>query len=239
MGNNSRDEILRRIRKGLQHTAEHSGARMAAQERLDRGEIEQETAKRYVELKERQQILVHRFVEEIIGIRGNGKVVGSESEIKESMGDLIKGRGAKRAAIWESDFLRQLDIREFLQSKGLQIASPENGEEMADADFGITEADFAVADTGTMVLMANKSQPRSVSLIPPIHIAVVKGEVIVENIRDLFLILENSLPESGSILDLTSCITFITGPSRTADIELNLTLGVHGPREVFVLVYSP
>ena len=89
-----------------------------------------------------------------------------------------------------------------------------------------------------MVLMANKKQPRSVSLIPPINVCIVKPEVIVQNVYDLFILVEGSLPESGSISDLTNCMTFITGPSRTADIELTLTLGVHGPKEVFALVYS-
>lgn len=238
MGNSSRDEILKRIRIGLRHKAEASEATIPAGEKLARETVKRETLRRHEELKGRKQAVVNRFVEEITNIRGISKVIPSEGEIKEFIGSLIKGRGVRCVAMWESDFLRRINLSGFLQSEGLQFASPESGGEMANADIGITEADFAVAETGTIVLMTNKKQPRSVSLIPPIHIAVVNSEVIVEKIYDLFLILENSLPESGSILDLTNCMTFITGPSRTADIELTLTLGVHGPREVFVLVYS-
>ena len=109
--------------------------------------------------------------------------------------------------------------------------------EMAEADIGITEADFGIADTGTMVLIANEKQPRSVSLIPPVHIAIIKSDVIVENLKDVFVLLTNTISQSGSLTNLTSCITFITGPSRTGDIELNITLGVHGPKELLVLIH--
>ena len=109
---------------------------------------------------------------------------------------------------------------------------------MGKADIGITEADFGIADTGTLVLIANEKQPRSVSLIPPIHVAILQSDVILEKMEDVFAILKNSLDETGSIAKLTSCITFITGPSRTGDIELNITLGVHGPKELFVLIYT-
>jgi len=83
------------------------------------------------------------------------------------------------------------------------------------------------------VLLTNKNQPRSVSLLPPIHLAIVQPENLVRNIRDLFVILKSKLEEEK---DITSCMTFITGPSRTADIELNLTLGVHGPKELYVVI---
>ena len=108
---------------------------------------------------------------------------------------------------------------------------------MAEADIGITEADFGIADTGTLVLIANEKQPRSVSLIPPVHIAIIKSDLIVENLKDLFVRLTNTISQSGSLTNLTSCITFITGPSRTGDIELTITLGVHGPKELVVLIY--
>ena len=109
--------------------------------------------------------------------------------------------------------------------------------EMAEADIGITEADCGIADTGTLVLIANEKQARSVSLIPSIHVAILQSDVILEKMEDVFVILKHSLDETGSIAKLTSCITFIIGPSRTGDIELNITLGVHGAKELLVLIY--
>ncbi len=82
--------------------------------------------------------------------------------------------------------------------------------------------------------MAGNKKPRSVSLVPPIHLALVKSDVILGNIYQLFSSLDKSFVENS---ELTSCMTFITGPSRTADIELTLTLGVHGPKELYVLIY--
>ena len=130
--------------------------------------------------------------------------------------------------MWESDLL--IGLRNLILDKSLQLASPINKDEMARADIGITGTDFAIAETGTIVLITNETQPRSISLIPPIHIAVMRSNVVVENLDELFFLVKNRS-------EPTSCMTFITGPSRTADIELNLTLGVHGPKELIVLIY--
>ena len=113
------------------------------------------------------------------------------------------------------------------------MITAKNKNKIANSDIGITEVDYAIADTGTLVLLTNKNQPRSVSLLPPIHLAIVRQENLVRNIKDLFIILKSKLQ---NVEDITSCMTFITGPSRTADIELNLTLGVHGPKELIVVI---
>ncbi|NIT14362.1 MAG: lactate utilization protein, partial [Candidatus Dadabacteria bacterium] len=69
--------------------------------------------------------------------------------------------------------------------------------------------------------------------ITPIHIAVLNKERIVGSIFDLIMRISNDYSKLSNINELSNCITLITGPSRTADIELNLTLGVHGPRELY------
>jgi L-lactate dehydrogenase complex protein LldG len=102
---------------------------------------------------------------------------------------------------------------------------------IARADVGVTGVDLAVAETGTLVLRAAAGRPRSTSLLPPCHVAVLDRTVLVETLEQVGLALEAwhegvPPPTRGAV------INFITGPSRTADIELTLTRGVHGPKEV-------
>ena len=238
MNSNSREEILKRIRGGLHRLAIVRGKDDGISPfSLSYKNNQQKLEKLHKETIEKKSFLVDTFVNEITKVSGKAFILKSEDEIKDYVIRLVEEHSAKSLAIWESDFLKQINLREFLENKGLKFASLNSKEEMAEADIGITEADFGIADTGTLVLIANEKQPRSVSLIPPVHIAIIKSDLIVENLKDLFVLLTNTISHSGSLTNLTSCITFITGPSRTGDIELTITLGVHGPKELVVLIY--
>ena len=99
----------------------------------------------------------------------------------------------------------------------------------ATAGIGITSADYALADTGTLVLFSSPEEARMISLLPPAHIAVVPRDRILTGLDELFA--RVPLPA-----DLSSSMVLITGPSRTADIEQILVRGVHGPGEIHVVV---
>ena len=102
---------------------------------------------------------------------------------------------------------------------------------IAHADLGVTGADLAIAETGTLVLRAAAGRPRSTSLLPPCHVAVFDRAALVETLEQVGIVLEAW--HDGPVPDTRGAvINFITGPSRTADIELTLTRGVHGPKEV-------
>lgn len=99
----------------------------------------------------------------------------------------------------------------------------------ASAGAGITGADYALADTGTLVLFSSAQQARMISLLPPLHIAVIRRDQILTGLDELFSL--EPLPGNRS-----SSMVLITGPSRTADIEQILIRGVHGPGEIHVVV---
>jgi L-lactate dehydrogenase complex protein LldG len=101
----------------------------------------------------------------------------------------------------------------------------------AAADLGVTGVDLAVAETGTLVVISGAGRPRSASLLPACHVAVFDRDVLVESLAHAGLALD-AWHEGGTPAWRGAAINFITGPSRTADIELTLTRGVHGPREV-------
>jgi L-lactate dehydrogenase complex protein LldG len=105
---------------------------------------------------------------------------------------------------------------------------PDAGEIFA-FEVGVTRAQAGIAETGTLVLDSSCERNRLVSVVPPVHIAILAASRIYPTLADVLAMLQ-----SGD--ELSPAITFITGPSRTADIELTLTIGVHGPQELYVII---
>jgi L-lactate dehydrogenase complex protein LldG len=99
----------------------------------------------------------------------------------------------------------------------------------ATAEVGITSADYALADTGTLVMIASPEEQWLISLLPPAHLAVVPKDRILTGLDELFT--RVPLPA-----DVSSSLVLITGPSRTADIEQILVRGVHGPGQLTVVI---
>jgi L-lactate dehydrogenase complex protein LldG len=104
-----------------------------------------------------------------------------------------------------------------------------NREVSALAKVGISQLDWAIANTGTLVQDAAPVDQRLVSTLPLIHIALIRGDRLVP---DLPSVLTKIRPEQ------TNYISFITGPSRTADIERVLTIGVHGPEKLIIVFFD-
>jgi L-lactate utilization protein LutC len=115
---------------------------------------------------------------------------------------------------------RILNGRTFVRSSGSREA-------IAAAEAGITAADYGLADTGSLVIFT--AEPRLLSLLPPCHIAVLPKSKIVASLDDVLRL--RPLPGEQA-----SAMVVITGPSRTADIEMRLVRGVHGPGEIHVII---
>ena len=96
---------------------------------------------------------------------------------------------------------------------------------------GITTAQAAIAETGTLVLESERERHRLGSLVPPVHIAIVEAASICLTLGEAL-----ALVHRGGSSEMSPTITFITGPSRTADIELTMAIGVHGPQELYAIV---
>ena len=96
-------------------------------------------------------------------------------------------------------------------------------------DAAVTAAAGAVADTGALILRPTAEEPRLMSLVPPIHIAVLRAE-------EIFASLDDAMRAGNWSADMPTNMLLISGPSKTADIELILAFGVHGPKELIVLV---
>ena len=166
---------------------------------------------------------IDTFLNEIKKLSGVGQKL-SPPEIDSTLKTLIEEQNIRKATAWETPYLRQLGIAEILNSLGVELVPPNASKhEMALCDLGITEADYLLPETGTLVLHSSVEKPRGVSLLPRVHLAIVRPEMLRADLHQVFAEAKNQ-----------NYLVFITGPSRTADIELTVTLGVHGPKNLYV-----
>lgn len=135
----------------------------------------------------------------------------------------------KRAIASNAPFLAQCGVTALPGVRSGVTDREELRELCATCDCGVTSADYALADTGTLVMLSSPQEARMISLLPPAHLAIVPADSILGSLDELFTMLPNPA-------ELTSSMVLITGPSRTADIEQILVRGVHGPGEITVVV---
>lgn len=158
-----------------------------------------------------------------VGVRV--EMVASLDDAAGRIAAWCRARGARRAAAWNVPDLEPVLSR--LRDAGVAILGPAAPvEAVAVAEVGVTGADWGIAETGTLVLASGPERPRMASLLPPVHLAVMRVARILPDLATLF-------DRCGP---LPSALTFITGPSRSADIGLVPTLGAHGPMEVHVFL---
>ena len=151
-------------------------------------------------------------------------------DVTAALQQIITARNGQRIAISDDAEVARLLHATDLHIEELGIAP--NAHDIFRFDVGISTAQAAIAETGTLVLDSAHERHRLVSLVPPVHIAIVDASRIYATLGETLSILQSSK-------ELSPAITFITGPSRTADIELTLTIGVHGPQELYVIIKQP
>ena len=178
---------------------------------------------------------VERFCTGLVAAGGMAHVVAQESEAIARILQLIEERKARRILLARHALFDRLQLAKVLRDRGLDVVNIEEltaatrRDPFFAADLGISVATYVVAETGTIVLASSLAEPRSVSLLPPVHIVLVEKKQILADLFDVFA----RFPATA---ELPSCLTLITGPSKTGDIELRLVTGVHGPGEVHVVL---
>jgi len=198
--------------------------------------------------KSRRELL-NRMIE--IGQTINTPVVAlkTEADIIVAISKIIADRNPewgdeKTIVAWDHPLVNRLELANAMEPLGIPVYNlePDSGVEKDEAFrsqaetalIGVTSADFGLAETATLVMKTRAGQPLHVSLLPSIHIAVIRIEQILSNLKELYTLLKWH-PEQQTE-GLTHTMTFITGPSKTADIEATLVQGAHGPRELVVFV---
>ena len=121
---------------------------------------------------------IARFLDEIKKLSGVGQKL-SPTDIDSALKKLIEDQNIRKATVWETPHLTQLGIAEILNSLGVDLVSPNASKhDMALCDLGITEADYLLPETGTLVLRSSTEKPRAVSLLPRVHLAIVRPEML-------------------------------------------------------------
>lgn len=137
---------------------------------------------------------------------------------------LVREERTRRATLWQTPELQAFGAENALRRLGVQIISPHADKHvLAECDLGVTGADAGFPETGTLLLRSTRERPRMVSLVPRIHLAIVTPDILLPDLSQGF---EQVKGEGYWV--------FVTGPSRTADIELTVTIGVHGPKALYV-----
>jgi L-lactate utilization protein LutC len=182
---------------------------------------------------------VATFLNEWSAVGGQGERVRGADAARESLARLLAACRPANVLRWKHPLLERLEIDQVLSERHIGVAAWDELERQSAAerwpaafaaDLGITSVDWAVAETGTLALCSHPGQGRVVSLLPPNFLAILEPSQIIPDLFDLFDRLEEHKH------DLPSNVVLVTGPSKTGDIELKLTTGVHGPGNVHVLV---
>jgi L-lactate dehydrogenase complex protein LldG len=241
----ARAEFLERIRREVSKTPGLFGASAAprpAQPGAAAAAIRRELTERWPEALE-------RFVEELDRVAGVFHRAPSLEAVPAVIAAIARERGVKSLVTWDPVALG-FDAAPALTRDGFTVVAARAGQEdersrerhradAAGAQIGVTGADFALAETGTLILLSGSGRPRSTSLLPDVHVAVFGRDRLLESLDQVGVMLEALHVDPDRSMS-GAMINFITGPSRTADIELTLTRGVHGPKEVHaVFVEAP
>jgi L-lactate dehydrogenase complex protein LldG len=178
--------------------------------------------------------LVETFGKNLEAVGGHCILASNEAEVIEALNGIISSlqdsplRG-RRIALSNEPLLERLMAGVETGVGEIVVAVDPGVADLFGYDVGISTAQAAIAETGTLMLNSEAERHRLVSLVPPVHIAIVDDDAIC-------LTLGEALAAAGQGSELSPTITFITGPSRTADIELTLAIGVHGPQELYVII---
>lgn len=172
-----------------------------------------------------------RFAAVLTRIGGHVDRVADLAAAAVRVREILAAANAQRVAISDAPELAAIASSLPASARVLPVSAPRD--ELLAADAGVTCAQWGIAETGTLVLLSASEQNRVASLLPAVHVAVLPESRLLGTLGDVFAALRdtNGAPTSRTI-------TFVTGPSRTADIELTLVVGVHGPKALHVLLLA-
>jgi L-lactate dehydrogenase complex protein LldG len=197
-----------------------------------------------------REALLQRVIQEAGAIHLQVVPVKDHASVASKVGRLVAERptewgNEKRVVAWRHPLIESLGLEEELAAAGVPVSFTDPGsedglaktrKEVTEAFVGVTSAEFCVAASASLVLKTRPGQPPSVSLVPTIHVAVIELHQIIADLTELYALLKWDPGHRRE--GLTRCLTFISGPSQTGDIEMVLINGAHGPREVHLFVIT-
>ncbi len=203
----AKENILKKIRKALSHSTPIPFPQSEGHNSVF------ELSKQELEIE---------FAEKFTRLLGKFIFCADESELLSQVSGLITLNK------WTDVFCKEEKLNQIFFEKLAPIVSER---ELSNCDASITSCEALIARTGSIVMSAAQQSGRTVSVYAPIHICIAYSNQLVYDIKDGLQIIKQKYPNN-----FPSLVTFATGPSRTADIEKTLVVGVHGPKEVYVFL---
>lgn len=204
---------------------------------------------------EKQQML-DRFIKMADPINLNVVALKDEDSVSAAIAELVRIKdpewgGTKSLVTWKHPLIDRLNLSDRLAEQNVPVFKTELAvsdsagiseaeardrlrQHVIDSYIGVTSADYCMADTASLVMRTRPGQGRAASLVPSIHIGVIYLDQLIWDLKELYALLR--VEPGGGQGGLTNCMTFISGPSKTADVEATMVHGAHGPREVYVYV---
>ena len=178
---------------------------------------------------------ISQFQKELRLLGGQCHLAARPVELANIILEIVLNANCKLAII-ESHIDNNGEIQSTLTKHGIdairiQDSQAHTLEFLSKADVGITHADMAVSQTATVIIRTARDEDRLASCLPRVHIAIVSTTRLVEKLTDATQYLKTNLQTNEQCV-----ISFVSGPSRTSDIEMKQVLGVHGPHEVHVIL---
>ena len=217
----ARNEVMRRVRAAVSPRAPFATTPAPINDALNQVPVTHLAA---------NEDLLARFKTEVERVKGAVYVVASANEALEQLGDLLRAKQAKQAAVW--DDLPIDGVPGLLAALGVKTSAADN-RSVAASEVGITGCQNAIATIGTLVLTSGAARSRQASLLPPYHIVIVKRSQLLPRLEDW---VAAQRADGVTLFENSSNVTLITGRSRTSDIEFEPVFGVHGPLELHVIV---
>ncbi|MFC3791438.1 lactate utilization protein C [Paenibacillus sp. GCM10012307] len=215
----------------------------------------------YRERTRTQDELIDEFIQSWTALSGKTLVVDEaeapqavEAYIRQLAGEL----GIKRISRWEHEGLEKLGFDQSLNEAGIEVVAWREGgadhielgglptgpdgnwarrshllHAAEQCRLGVVWPDCAIANTSTLALFSQGGKGRSVSLLTEAIVAVFRADQIVYRMGEAFALFKKQFP---NVTDMPSSLNLITGPSRSADIENDLTIGIHGPGKVHAII---
>ena len=203
----SKENILKRIRKALSQSTPLPFPKSEGSESVFQPE---------------QQDKEIEFAEQFTRLQGRFIFCINRQELAFQLSSLIKKMDWQKVFCLEDDWINMA---------GAQFSDRVVKTGLADCDVSITGCECLVARTGSIVMSAAQKSGRTTSVYAPVHICIAYSSQLVYDIKDALQLVKDKYQKA-----LPSLVTFATGPSRTADIEKTLVVGVHGPKEVYVFL---
>ena len=162
------------------------------------------------------------FAKNLIDLNGQFVFCANRFDCIDKLITLLEQRKWKHLFCWEED------LQFILKESGISFTDKSGTIEKVQAS--ITSCESLIARTGS-VLVSSKKNSRKLTIFPPVHIVIAHSSQLVMEIKDGLQVIKNRYGKN-----IPSMVSFISGPSRTSDIEKTLVIGAHGPKELFVFL---